>query len=465
MKKIILSVVTAVMFAACNPYGSEIPRSLVGNYISLNDRGWKLGLFEEFAIYQNDFWNYKSVSDNEIVLTKKNGESATLKFSKSEFSKVVETGECNFPALVFNGDTIVNFDMPSKAFLSGISPWYKTFFENIEPDTSQFKKHEYKIDTAVVRLYIRNTAKGMIAFEKRKQNRVHDFTVLNYLEERTISGFPLDSTEHYGYRYEFKIPVTGISELPSCELCDYHHPHWNYCFPSNKNLNFIVEPGDTLMFYAFEDDIPFVSNNASGKIECMGGNARFNAEKNATLGLQDGPYHREINYSDGTKETFDRNLVFAESEVLFSDKFKKIWNLKYGDGGSLLSEDKIFMAVNMFDSVNNTIMASADSLPSTEKNLSLHPDWILCESDSVNTIINPEFITKEMGLSADFVEFYRLMHAVQFYDDFSEPKPFKDFEYQNVINNLSREDYKRYLNDKIKQKERTLYHQNSFSYL
>ena len=55
MKRIAIFVAMVALIAACNPYGSEIPREIIGNYTY---RGRMLGLYEEFAIYQNDFWDY-----------------------------------------------------------------------------------------------------------------------------------------------------------------------------------------------------------------------------------------------------------------------------------------------------------------------------------------------------------------------------------------------------------------------
>jgi len=448
MKRIAIFVAMLALIAACNPYGSEVPRRMVGNYVSPWDGEWKCGFYEEFAIYQNDFWDYKTVSDSEIVLTKNSGETAVLKTEAIKFVKTIDGVEENFPALVVNGDTVVNYNNPSMFFAHGISPYYKNLFPGIKPDSSRFKKHDYTIGTAVVRLYLRNTAQGLMALGKRSVNRRKSIQVFNYLETKKVTAFPLDSTDHYGYRYEFEIPVTGVSEIPMANIFDHYSRGWNS--EAGKKINYVIEPGDTLMFYCFEDDIALSGVNAYGYTECSGGSWRFNAEKNATLSLQDMSAHWETTYEDGTKESFDRNRLYAESEMLFSDKFKEMWRLKYGVGDSaVFDEEEIFKSVTAFDRVSGYIMSNADSLPSTAENLSLHPDWIVCENDSVNKIINPESI-KKLGLSDDFIEFYRLMQAVQFYDDFSPETPMQDFEKQSIMRNITKADYKRYLEDKMK---------------
>ncbi len=60
-----------VMIAACNHYGSRIPQNLVGSWLSERDGAWEYGFYEEFAIFDNDFWQYQSVDENKIVLHNK----------------------------------------------------------------------------------------------------------------------------------------------------------------------------------------------------------------------------------------------------------------------------------------------------------------------------------------------------------------------------------------------------------
>jgi hypothetical protein len=112
-----------------------------------------------------------------------------------------------------------------------------------------------------------------------------------------------------------------------------------------------------------------------------------------------------------------------------------------------INEDEIFKTVTVYDFVINYIKQHADTLPSTPENLAQHPDWILAEGEN-NILINPESI-KKLGLSDDFIEFYRLMQAVQFYDDFSPVTPMQDFEKQSIMRNITKADYKRYLEDKM----------------
>lgn len=91
MKKISLLLAMAVMIAACNPYGSEIPRKLAGNWINEKNGNYDYGFFEEFAIAQSNFWKYKSVSDNEIVL--QNDKTISLNVNILNDSTITVNGE------------------------------------------------------------------------------------------------------------------------------------------------------------------------------------------------------------------------------------------------------------------------------------------------------------------------------------------------------------------------------------
>ena len=480
MKRIAIFVAMVALIAACNPYGSEIPRDLIGNYTY---RGRMLGLYEEFAIYQNDFWDYKSVSEKQIVLVNKKGETDTLNLkSFDEWGSGIRG--VTFSMFV-NGTQITRIKSPLEIYgLDNPIGYPQVLFTCQKDMLPTFKKHEYRIDTAVVRLYLRNTAQGMSAFGKRSVNRRKDIQVLNYLESKNVTAYPIDSTDHYGYRYEFKIPVTGVSEIPMADLFDYYNRGWNS--EASKVMNYIVEPGDTLIFFGWEDNLVFSSVNAYGKTEVHGGNNwRFNSAKNNHVFdsecasmyrrvLPDslvGMVYQDFAYAKDDSVRFNLMIEHWSNDTLkntipiYEDTcYRYIYNTKrrFNELNALLScdpnsdslkavfpisEDEIFKTVTVYDFVINYIKQHADTLPSTPENLAQHPDWILAEGEA-NYLINPEFI-KKLGLSDDFIEFYRLMQAVQFYDDFSPVTPMQDFEKQSIMRNITKADYKRYLEDKM----------------
>lgn len=439
MKRILFLVAIAAMIAACNqPYGSTIPEKLVGNYHDINTKEWVYGLYEEFAIYQNDFWDYESASEKQIVLTKKTGEKVTLNLKS--FDEWGEGAGAVFSMFV-NGRQVCKTLDEAHGYMNGNigAPFF------IPNDTLTFKKHHYGIDSAVVRLYLRNTAKGIKAFANRELNREKHIQVLNYLESKDVVALPLDSTDHYGYRYEFKIPVTGVSELPMYDLFNHRFTGWNST--AGESMNYIVQPGDTLMFYAWEGYVGFSNISASGNMDCSGGSWRCNLEKTFFSGislpdpnktLEEPAYTLKFRQLYNRKGRYRAFLHFDQK----SDTLKTIFPL---------NEDEIFSTITAYNFVINYILQNADTLSSTPENLAKHPDWIVAENEDGDTakLLDPAFI-KSLGLSDDFIEFFRLMHAVQFYDDFSPVTGLKDYELQSVMKNLTRDDYKRYLEDKMK---------------
>ena len=497
MKRIAFFVAMVALIAACNPYGSEVPRDLLGNYWELTTGKWELGLYEEFAIYQNDFWKYQSVADKQIVLVNRSGETKTLNLkSFDEWSYGSIHGEASVFAMFVNGKQVGKIKASWADFADESPIGFTNILSNFWLDSSAFKKqHEYRIDTAVVRLYLRNTAQGLTAFGKRSVNRRKDIQVLNYLESKNVTAYPIDSTDHYGYRYEFKIPVTGVSEIPMADLFDYYNRGWNS--EASKVMNYVVEPGDTLMFYGWEDGLGFSQVNAYGNTECSGGNNwRLNTAKNANLlsdeedryaygkialdtlanvlwqGILHGQEYYQMRKMEQKymREHQDTDTMFKYYPVE-DTRYEELYNTKrrFNELNALLScdpnsdslkavfpinEDEIFKTVTVYDFVINYIKQHADTLPSTPENLAQHPDWILAEGEA-NILINPESI-KKLGLSDDFIEFYRLMQAVQFYDDFSPVTPMQDVEKQSIMRNITKADYKRYLEDKMQRGDRII---------
>ena len=472
MKKILYLLVVAIGLTACDPYGSQIPKSLIGNYLNFSNGNWECGLFEEFAIYQNDFWDYESASESEIVLTKKSGEKAVLKIEDAS-NDFREIGGKRINAITINGTKVLKCKIETDYLKEEFIPEYQAF-DGIQEDTSSFKKHQYAMDTAVVRIYLRNMADGIIPFMKRIVNRPKYIELFNYLEARRIFARPLDSTDHYGYRYEIKIPVTGVSELTMSQL--FTDGNVSYNEAAKQCVNYIVEPGDTLMFYFLESEKTIYTSavDISSETYCSGGNQIFNAEKNATIGVQ----------TFFTPEKYAK--AFEKCKVPISNKFKTIADIKQRylrlrekmDSDSVKSifpihEDEVFSSISVYEFMLDYIKQHADYLVSTPENLEAHPDWIIAETDrnndilvdsqsenplldlrdsssfNKNILINPEFI-KNLGFSDDFIEFYRLSHAVQFFDDFSpRSNDLTEAEYQSIMQHITKEDYKNYLVEKM----------------
>lgn len=113
---------------------------LLGNWAEKESNNWKLGFFEEFAIYNSDFWEYESFiikGEKGKVVLKKGEEQLALK-------------------LQFKTDSICKIslnDAPAQYFLrcNKTLPAYST------KDTIAFKDTKFKyLDTVTIRGYLRS---------------------------------------------------------------------------------------------------------------------------------------------------------------------------------------------------------------------------------------------------------------------------------------------------------------------
>ncbi|MBQ3658216.1 MAG: hypothetical protein II956_15460 [Bacteroidales bacterium] len=238
MKKISLLLAMAVMIAACNPYGSEIPRKLAGNWINEKNGNYDYGFFEEFAIAQSNFWKYKSVSDNEIVL--QNDKTISLNVNILNDSTITVNGEKYFKIVYPDGvekTHPLEVKKIADLYLSKMS-----YFPDVKEDTTDFAPYVYnRTDSAKVLLYERNTAKGWQSFQRR-------FHSSNYKRCVALNGSTgywgfysplIDSTEHYGERAVFDALVESVCEID----CGFLFEDWFTKF----YLPTIIEPNDTLV--------------------------------------------------------------------------------------------------------------------------------------------------------------------------------------------------------------------------
>ena len=462
MKKFIyLILIMTVWVASCNPYDSQIPREMVGNYVDPNNGKWEYGFFEEFAIYNNDFWDYSSVTDSEITISKSTGEQISLKIEQSDD-----------PFLIVNGKKVMKFNAVLEPDPDNFCFKYQQF-SGIEKDTTMFKTCSYNIDTAVIRIYIRNTANGIRSFYRRNINRGHDIYVSNNIDLRRYSMPMLSSNDHYGYRFEYKVPVIGVSELPMSALFTEHG--WY----DEQIIHYLVEPNDTLMFY-FDEDIEYILN-AFDIYHCItlcsGGNYRFNTEKNASVGIQ---FWKTKNNALDSLRIRLTNAI-DKCAVPISEKFKKIVDLKFNQS-NIWNEDSTQLGIS-----ESELIASPDVLynllsyyrialqESSLDSLAAHPDWIVKKGWSMNkdyknflrthpnepnrdyadTISSgPNYLIdvqkiRDLGFSDEYIEFYRLKLAVDFFNPDYENNPLQDYELESIMRNIKRADYKAYLEDRI----------------
>jgi len=240
MKKILFLVALAVVIAACNPYGSEIPRKLAGNWINEKNGNFDYGFFEEFAIVNSKFWKYKSVNDSEIVLTD-SIEEKTLTVNILTDSTITVNGENYFKIIYPDG---VEKTRPLE--VKKIADFYlskMSYFPDVKEDTTDFAPYVFNCtDSATVIFYERNTAKGWQSFQRRFRYSNHSRCVsVVSRQDGELYGFwsqVIDSTEHYGERYVFSVVTDGVTQIDSEYLLA------NY--GTRIFLPHFIEPNDTL---------------------------------------------------------------------------------------------------------------------------------------------------------------------------------------------------------------------------
>ena len=79
LTRIILSFIAFVISIPCFAEDISIPTSLKGNWINTQTNEWEYGLFEKFAVYDCDFWNYTSIvplKKNVLMINLENGEKS-----------------------------------------------------------------------------------------------------------------------------------------------------------------------------------------------------------------------------------------------------------------------------------------------------------------------------------------------------------------------------------------------------
>lgn len=320
MKRILLYMIVLLMMlyamTSCNPYGSQIPEKLNGCWVSRDNGRWEYGFFEEFAICNNNFWRYYSVSDTEIVLYSK-GAAAHTKNNGKKLGLALDSTAITLK-ISFEGDSILNvngkrywqFNTPYK--LSGTSDGLSQIahndfeklidYPNTQPDTADFDATAQ--GDAVVMIYERNTARGIRQFARRFEvNQLDQYRFYNPDDTASWSkfvgkslggvsyfyskpSFPsnmsigaffpknIDFDEHYGERYVFNVWVNGVTEFAADDLMHisrdgFHDPR-----------TYIVEPGDTLMLFfdrwSAKRSTVIITNH-----HIMGTNERFSREVDA----------------------------------------------------------------------------------------------------------------------------------------------------------------------------------------
>ena len=198
---------------------------------------WLIGLFDEYAIYDCEYWDYAKAGKDRVVLTK-DGQRKEIQMKKNAI--VIDGVEHKTSVLTSKFLP----DYPSK---DG-TPWTSGIYDEEDSVTLRVCVHTTKKDTEFLSFV----------------NRLFDGKPINEYTKLDSQGC-----------FEVRMPVNSTSIIGLC--CEYEYPleHYYYFWEL-----FAVEGGDTLMLYI--DDINDHAYVMGGKY------ARFNNE------LLGGDYHPQF---------------------------------------------------------------------------------------------------------------------------------------------------------------------------
>ena len=192
-------------------------KQLFPSYWCDNNGNWKIAFFEDCAIYDCKFWNYKQRDINQ-----KTGEAAIVMTNGNEQLTVVIGKDKKGQRQIQIGDNKVVYSMITSRFL----PDYPT-----KDTRTGFVDNGYQTDTVTVVGWLKDMP------EHYKQQKTFKFGYQDlYTDEPKDVYTDLDSLG----RFTVKIPVLNSSEF----FCD-----WQRCF-----IRTMFEPGKTyFMLYDFKE--------------------------------------------------------------------------------------------------------------------------------------------------------------------------------------------------------------------
>lgn len=229
---------------------AQIPSSIRGNWINSVTNEWEYGFYDQFVIYESDFWEYASFSE------KKDKISLTIRKGDQNINLVL-TLKKDTTLEIKSGKQKNSFILMKKRY-----PEYKV------KDQTSFPDPTFKKDSATIIGYYHNfynipqEQRGKSTF----QMSVYDFTS----DEAPDYLTTIDSLG----RFTLTFPLRGTQQ----------------CFADwRKNRLFnqlILSPGDTLFLFADMQDLIYSNNGESWndflqkdkQILFMGKNARVNNE-------------------------------------------------------------------------------------------------------------------------------------------------------------------------------------------
>ena len=251
---ILTIVILLVIYFSFPTSKSPLPDKYVGNWINEKDNNWEFGFFEEFVIYDCDFWDYHSVNfdnENQVEITLKKGnekmELQLVSINPNQIKIISETGEENF------------------ILMGGKFPNYST------KDTEFFSTPTFQGDSATIIGYYRNLDKGLKGFAQRFFPSPFQISFSDFLSRDEVKYYA--DIDKLG-RFKLTFPIMNPQEL----FVDW----------KRTRLKAVMEPNDVLfLFVDINDYLPTSDDkeksyenyvDRSKQILFMGNNARLNNE-------------------------------------------------------------------------------------------------------------------------------------------------------------------------------------------
>lgn len=305
----ILIISISVSFLNTRAIKHRLPKPFIGNWINKENNKWQFGFFEEFVIFDNDFWKYKEIKEHtngaiDIVLTKQN---KTLGLH-------LERGLKNQLSIKQDGKPESDYVLMMDNY-----PDYRTL------DHNTFAKPSFTGDSVTIIGYYRNLDKGIKGFVQRFFRSPFEVSIADFLTGEEVKYY--GDIDDLG-RFKVTFPVMNTQEL---------YVDWK-----RTRIRAVVEPRDTLFLFAdIEDYLPKEEDGKNyhtyvdrpKEVLFMGRNARLNNElrqynspsiaidKGSMTGLDD------MQYLHKCEEVYQNRLASLSQHIErhpgISDKFVK----------------------------------------------------------------------------------------------------------------------------------------------
>lgn len=233
---------------------NPIPSRFLGNWINKGNNNWEYGFFEDFAIFNKDFWEYQEVkygNNGRVNLVLKNQHNIIR----------LQLDQQSENQLIIRQD---HKKQENYVLMGAVYPTYPT------KDTSAFSVPSFQVDSVTIIGYYRNLNSGIKGFVDRFFRSPFEIVMADFIKGEDVKFY--GDIDNLG-RFKVTFPVMNTQEL---------YVDWK-----RTRLRAVVEPGDTLFLFAdIQDYLPTADDKRNyeayidrpKQVLFMGKNARLNNE-------------------------------------------------------------------------------------------------------------------------------------------------------------------------------------------